>query len=113
MIKFWRRKPPLAADEPKPPWVVSKSIFPGDDPYWQSDAGRAWLRNVFLPFYDSLSMEDQIAYRSRWNAPTSWVTLFLHPDLDELMADAYAELDGKRVEPLNFRKIFLDQAKDG
>jgi hypothetical protein len=101
----------VPTDEPKPPWVISKSIFPGDDPYWHTNTGREWLRNVFLPFYDSLSLEDQIAYYQRWNAPTSWITLFLHPDLDEVMADA--EPDDKRVEPLNFRKIFLESAKDG
>ena len=93
-------------DEPEPPWVISKSIFPGDDPYWRSREGRDWLKNIFLPFYDALSTDEQIAYYLRWRAPTSWITLFLHPYLDEVMADADSDPPGARVEPLDFRKIF-------
>jgi hypothetical protein len=97
-------------DEPRPPWVVSRSINPGDDPYWRTDEGRTWLRDVFLPFYDSLSEAEQSAYCDRWSAPTPWITLFLHPDLDEISAEADFELSGQEVSPLNFRKIFLDDA---
>jgi hypothetical protein len=39
-----------------------------------------------------------------------WITLFLHPDLDEVSAEADFELSGEEVSPLNFRKIFLDDA---
>ena len=94
-------------DEPRPPWVVSRSINPGDDPYWRTGEGRTWLRDVFLPYYDSLSDTEQIAYCDRWSAPQPWITLFLHPDLDEIAAEADFEASGEAVPPLNFRKILL------
>ena len=100
----------MQRDEPKPPWAVSKSIFPGDDPYWRTPEGRTWLRDVFLPFYDALPHAGQIAYRRRWNAPNPWVTLFLHPEIDADAADADEEETGQRVEPLNFRELWLGDA---
>jgi hypothetical protein len=99
-----------AHDEPQPPWAVSRSINPGDDPYWRTEKGRAWLRDVFLPFYDSLSEAEQIAYCDRWSAPTPWITLFLHTDLDEIAAEADREAGGEAAASLNFRKIFLVDA---
>ena len=93
-------------DEIQPPWIVSRSINPGDDPHWRTDAGRRWLADVFLPFYDRLSNTEQIEYCDRWSAPTPWITLFLHPDLDEAAADADREDFGATAEPLNYRKIF-------
>ena len=96
----------MSAGEPRPPWVVSPSISPGDDPHWRTPDGQAWLRGEFLPFYDGLSSDEQIAYCRRWNAPTPWTTLFLHPDLDEVAADADEENNGGRIEPLNFRERF-------
>jgi hypothetical protein len=101
----------MAADnkqaDVKPPWVVSKSVNPGDDPHWVTPAGRSWLRDVFLPFYDALPEAEQSAYCDRWNAPTPWITLFLHPDLDEAMAEADAEDFGYSAAPVNYRTIFL------
>jgi hypothetical protein len=94
-------------DEPRPPWVVSRSINPGDDPHWRTDEGRAWLRDVFLPYYDSLPHTEQIAYCDRWSAPQPWITLFLHPELDEVAAEADFEATGEAVPPLNFRRILL------
>ncbi len=94
-------------EEPKPPLIVSRSVFPGDDPHWRTAIGRAWLRDVFLPFYDGLSTSEQMAYCDRWKAPNPWVTLFLHPDIDEEAAQADAERGGDYAEALDFRKIFL------
>jgi len=65
------------------------------------------LRDVFLPYYDSLSDAEQISYCDRWSAPQPWITLFLHPDLDEIAAEADFEATGETVPPLNFRKILL------
>jgi hypothetical protein len=99
-----------AHDELQPPWVISRSINPGDDPYWRTESGRIWLRDIFLPFYDSLSEAEQIAYCNRWSVPTPWITLFLHPDLDEVAAEADRAAYGEAAPPLNFRKIFLGDA---
>ena len=101
----------MTAAEPEPPWVRSRSIFPGDDPFWLSETGRDWLRTVFLPFYDALSSVEQSRYIERWSAPTPWVTLFLHPDMDAHMADVDEADTGERVAPLNFRDRFL--GRDG
>jgi hypothetical protein len=68
--------------------------------------GQAWLRDVFLPFYDALTPEAQMAYCDRWNAPSPWVSLFLHPELDELFADHDEAESGHRVEPINYRRLF-------
>jgi hypothetical protein len=96
-------------EEPRPPWVVSRSVSPADDPYWRTDKARRWLREVFVPFYDSLSNTEQLAYCNRWSAPTPWIAMFLHPDLDELAAGADAELLGDAPPPQNFRKILLSE----
>lgn len=90
----------------QPPWVKSRSVNPGDDPFWRTEAGRRWLADVFLPFYDQLSNILQIEYCDRWSAPTAWITLFLHPDLDEAAADADLQDFGVAAEPLNYRRIF-------
>lgn len=95
-------------DQPRPPWIVSPSISPADDPYWTNPEGRAWLATVFLPFYDGLSTDAQVDYCSHWNAPPGWVTLFLHPDMDEVAADADEADMGIRVEPVNYRRRLLD-----
>jgi hypothetical protein len=92
-----------------PPWVVSKSIFPGDDPHWRTAGGRQWLRDVFLPYYDGLSEAEQVAYCERWKAPQPWISLFLHPEIDEAFAEADSEDFGEAEPPLNFRKIFLSE----
>ena len=86
--------------------MVSRSITPGDDPHWRTPAGQGWLRDVFLPFYDSLDLAAQTAYRDRWNAPNPWVTLFLHPELDEAFAEADAGDGQPAAAPLNYRTIF-------
>jgi hypothetical protein len=104
----WPR-PAAPSDEPRPPWIVRRSVFPGDDPHWHTEQGRTWLRNVFLPFYDSLSNAEQIAYCGRWKAPQPWVSLFLHPDLDEIAAEADRETPGVAAAPLNFRRHFLGE----
>jgi hypothetical protein len=92
-----------------PPWVVSKSVFPGDDPHWRTAGGRQWLRDVFLPYYDGLSEAEQSAYCERWKAPQPWISLFLHPEIDEAFAEADSEYFGEAEPPLNFRKIFLSE----
>jgi hypothetical protein len=97
-------------NELQPPWVISRSLNPGDVPYWRTEPGCVWLRDIFVPFYDALSPEEQLAYCDRWNAPPGWITLFLHPDLDEVAADADAEASGEFVRPLNYRKIFLGES---
>jgi hypothetical protein len=81
-------------DEPRPLWVASRSINPGDDPHWRTDndKGRASLRDLFLAYYDSLPHTEQIAYCDRWSAPQPWITLFLHPELDEVAAEADFEM---------------------
>jgi hypothetical protein len=99
-------KPTMSGSEPQPPWVIHPSINPGDEPYWLTEEGKTWLKTVFLPFYDNLTDQAQLAYCTRWNAPPAWFTLFLHPELDEAFADADEEETGTRVEPLNYRKIF-------
>lgn len=87
--------------------MVSPSRWPGDDPHWRTPEGRGWLGGTFLPFYDGLTPSAQDEYCRRWNAPIGWITMFLHPDLDEAFADADEEDFGVRVEPLDFRKILL------
>ena len=65
-----------------------------------------WLRDVFLPFYDALPPDAQTDYWTRWNAPPAWVTTFLHPDLDELAAEADAK-QGDSAPPVDYRAAYL------
>lgn len=102
---IWRRRAP-ARDEPRPPWAMRPSMSPADDPWWGGAEGAGWLRTVFLPFYDTLPPDAQTDYWTRWNAPPAWVTLFLHPDLDELAAEVEAD-DGEAVQAENYRTRFL------
>lgn len=92
--------------EVQPPWVLSRSMNPGDDPYWRTEAGRQWLVNVFLPFYDRLGDKEQADYCNRWSAPAPWISLFLHPELDESAAAADLADFGTAAKPLNYRKIW-------
>ena len=92
-----------------PPWVVVPSTTPFNlESIWRAVEGKEWLKNVFLPFYDSLTDEEQMQYWLRWGAPQSWLTLFLHPSIDEVAAEADSELFGTKIESLDYRKIFLE-----
>lgn len=93
--------------EIEPPWVLSRSLSPGDDPYWHASEGRDWLAHVFLPFYDALPASEQTAYCERWSAPNAWITQFLHPDLDALFAEADSEDHPGTPAALDYRKILL------
>ena len=102
---IWPRRD-ARPDEPQPPWAARPSMSPADDPWWGGQEGAGWLRDVFLPFYDALGPDAQIDYTMRWNAPPAWVTLFLHPDLDGLGAEADADL-GEATPAVDYRARFV------
>ena len=92
--------------EPQPPWAISGSPTPVGDTHWHDPDAKAWLKNVFLPFYDNLASEAQQDYWLRWGAPQAWLTMFLHPDLDALFAEADGE--GHAPEARDFRAELLN-----
>lgn len=78
-----------------------------EDPHWRDPDARAWLRDVFLPFYDRLDASAQHDYWMRWGAPQAWWTMFLHPDLDALFAQADDEEGEHAPTARDFREEWL------
>lgn len=70
-------------NEQLPPWEK----YPGYPPYdcfWRQP-GEAWLAYVWLPYWNSLSSEEQAEYLKRWNAPEDWLSsIELSKELGEL-----------------------------
>jgi hypothetical protein len=53
-----------------PPWIKYPGYGPGDG-FWRQ-SGEAWFKDVWEPFYLSLSDQQQKEYLARWNAPPDW-----------------------------------------
>lgn len=53
-----------------PPWIKYPGYAPGDG-FWRQ-SGEAWLNDVWQPYFDSLTEEDQAEYLRRWNVPENW-----------------------------------------
>jgi len=63
----------MGADVPEeiqPPWIKYPGYGPGDG-FWRQ-SGEAWLKDVWQPYFDSLSEELQRAYLMRWKVPQDW-----------------------------------------
>lgn len=57
--------------EPEPPWRK----YPGEETFWggwRQGHSEAWLKDIWLPFWSSLTHEDRLAYLEKWNAPDQW-----------------------------------------
>ncbi|HEY0263036.1 MAG TPA: hypothetical protein VGC07_00810 [Granulicella sp.] len=62
--------PEAQAGEVKPPWAEYPGIPPWEF-FWR-EAGEPWLKDVWEPYYQRLTPEQQEAYRKRWNVPKDW-----------------------------------------
>lgn len=61
----------LSVGDVFPPWVTFpsyNSVAGG----WRQGNGEFWLNAVWIPFWNSLTFQEQIAYVGRWNASPEW-----------------------------------------
>ena len=71
-----QREALAAGSEIEPPWIV----FPSSEPwYFNQGHNEDWQMNIFIPFWNRLSREEQIAYVEKWEAPPSWHDTLLNP----------------------------------
>lgn len=61
-----------------PPWVKHPAFPPGDF-FWR-DAGEPWLKEVWEPYWNSLSAEGREEYLKRWKVPDNWRMLYFNPE---------------------------------
>ena len=60
-----------------PPWVVRPGTLPADAVWRQS--GEVWLNDVWRPFWDSLTPQEQACYLALWPPPREWWEFYLDP----------------------------------
>lgn len=68
-------------DEIPPPWVKYPGYEVGDG-FWRQ-SGEAWLKDVWQPFYDSLSEGEQSTYLKRWNVPEDWQKFYFDREFQD------------------------------
>ena len=73
--------------EIKPPWVAHPG-YPPHDIFWRQP-GEAWAVHVWLPYWTSLSPDEQAAFLDKWDAPVEWREYY-SPEFQAWLA----ELDG-------------------
>lgn len=69
------------SNEIAPPWIEYPGHPPGDI-FWRQ-SGEIWFHDVWRPYYDSLSSEEQKNYLARWNAPSDWQKYYFNLDFQK------------------------------
>jgi hypothetical protein len=64
--------------ETPPPWIKYPDYSPGDG-FWRQ-SGESWLRDVWEPFYRTLSEQQKSEYLTRWNVPWDWQKFYFDKD---------------------------------
>jgi hypothetical protein len=54
---------------------------PGDG-FWRQ-SGEAWIKEVWEPYYGSLSEAAQNEYLRRWNVPDDWRTFYFDKEFQQ------------------------------
>lgn len=57
-------------DEIEPPWIKYPGYPPGDT-FWRQ-SGELWFSLVWRPYWQSLNIEQQAGYLSKWKVPDVW-----------------------------------------
>ncbi len=60
-----------------PPWERHPGFTPAD-PFWRQ-SGEHWLNDVWRPFFDGLTEQEQRSYRTLWTVPAEWWDFYLDP----------------------------------
>ena len=58
-----------AGEEFEPPWVFAPNTEPWSGE-WKQGGGEYWLLEIWLPFWQGLSLEQREKYLEKWEPPT-------------------------------------------
>jgi hypothetical protein len=61
-----------------PPWIKYPRYGPADG-FWRQ-SGESWLKDIWEPFFRSLTDDQQNEYLTAWNVPDEWRRYYFDAD---------------------------------